>query len=345
MARPMKSRRYRVGLLGTDHWYWATGLVKQLQTSPRYEFAAIWEPQAWRLKALKPGAGRVASRPEEITDDPAIDVVISLLPCPANARWIARAAAHGKAIVSNKPMAMTVAQATPIVAALNRSRRPSYTLEGGAPLGVRPRFVRAVLRQGSLGRPLTGEQRMRGGMPKAWWDAKGSGRKAWGWWTDPRLVPGGAWIDHSIYALAEFRFLLDDAPVAVNAMMANLKHARGTLGLEDYGIASYRYAKGPVVTMEDDWVGGMGSGGALVCERGSLRWGFGIPADRIEMRTAKGVKLQPLPAWKAETPLAHLARCLDEGRETLAPAALGLENLRLALAAYRAARTGRSVRV
>ncbi len=341
-----RSAPIQVGVLGLDHWYWATSMLPNLVKDPRFSLAAIWEPQAWRLRATKVLAGRIARHAAEVTDDPRIDLVISFLPCPANARWLTRAALRGKAVVSNKPVAMTVAAGRPLVAALRRSGRPSYSLEGGAPLTRRAALVRKLLAGGSLGRPLTATFSMRGGMPMAWWDRGGkSGRANWGWWTDPRLVPGGAWIDHSIYALAEARYLLRDVPVSVQATMANVKFPRRVLGMEDYGIATYRYRRGTVVTMEYDWVGGLGSAHAVVCERGAIRWGGGVPAGQVEVRSPRGTRLVKVPAGRAPSVLDQMADAIRRRRPTVSPVALGLENLRLALAAYASSRTGRAVRV
>jgi len=336
----------RVGVLGLDHWYWATSMIPALVKDPRFELAAIWEPAAWRLRATKYPARRIARTAAEITDDPAIDLVVSFLPCPANARWLTRAARHGKAVVSNKPVAMSVAQGRPLAAALRRSGRPSYSLEGGAPLTRRAGLIRGILARGRLGAPLTATFSMRGGMPMAWWDRGGqSGRANWGWWTDPRQVPGGAWIDHSIYALAEARYLLRDVPVSVQATMARVKYSRQALGLEDYGIATYRYSRGTVVTMEYDWIGGLGSAHSIICARGAIRWGGAVPAGHVEVRGPKGTKLVKVPQGPAPSVLDQMAGAIRQRRATVSPVSLGLENLRLALAAYRSSRTGRMVRV
>jgi len=339
----MKNARWRVGVLGLDHWYWATGFVPGLLKDPRYELAALWEPQKWRLRATKYPAKQIASDPRQITDDPSIDLVVSFLTCPANAKWLTRAARLGKAVVCDKPIAMTEAAARPLVAALARHRRPSFTLEGGTPLSGRARFLRGLIRKGTIGRPITVTSVMRGGMPQAWWDR--SGRGNWGWWVNPKLVPGGAWIDHSIYAISETRYLLGDDPVSVAAVMANVKYPRSVLKLEDYGTATYTYRRGAVVTMEYDWVGGTGSSRLIVGTNGALRWGLGVPDGKVELRRNWKSSLLALPKGKDESLLDHLARALSKGTDTCSPARLGLANLRIALAAYRAAKTGRTVRI
>lgn len=334
----------RIGVLGLDHWYWATSLIPQILKDPRCRLAAIWEPAAWRLKATKYAADRVARDPREITDARQIDLVISFLPCPANAKWLARAAQHGKAVISNKPVAMTVAQAAPLVAALRRSGRPSFTLEGTAPLGAKMRFIRGLVRRGAIGRPLTYSAVHRGGMPMAWWDRRGkTGRANWGWWTDRRLVPGGAWIDHSIYAIPEVAYVLGDAPARVQATMANVQW-KG-LSLEDYGTATYTYRRGTVVTMEYDWIGKVGSWRLVTGTKGELNWGHGVPNGQVALTTPKGMKLMTPPKGPNQSVLDHVLAALRSGGRTVSPVAAGVENLRVALAGYRAARTGRTLRV
>ena len=334
----------RIGVLGLDHWYWATSFIPQVLKHPGCRLAAIWEPSRWRLKATKYAADRVARDPREITDSKAIDLVVSFLPCPANARWLARAAAHGKAVISNKPVAMTPAQAAPLLAALRRSRRPSFSLEGTAPLTGRMRMIRGLIRRGAIGRPLTVSAALRGGMPMAWWDRGGkSGRANWGWWTDPRLVPGGAWIDHSIYAIPEIGYLLGDAPRRVQATMAKVRYPN--LGVEDYGTATYTYRRGAVVTMEYDWIGRVGSWRLIAGTKGSLNWGKGVPDGKVALTTGRTTRLLAPPKATGPSVLEHVLDAVRTGRPTVSPVAAGVENLRVALAAYRAARAGRALRV
>ncbi len=335
---------YRIGVLGLDHWYWATSLVPLILKHPRCELAVLWDARPDRIKAVNWPVPRIAADPAEITDDPGIDLVVSFLPCPANARWLTRAARAGKAVISDKPVAMTVAQGTPLVAALRRSKRPSFSLEFSDALSARTRLIRSVLAGGELGRPLTAYSALRGGMPRAWWDAQGAGRKGWGWWTDARQVPGGAWIDHSIYAIPKFRYLLNDRPVSVSATMRNIKYPKAALPVEDYGIATYVYSKGTVATLEYDWIGGSGQSHSVVCAHGAIRWGGGLKGHEVEIRSRKGTKIVAVPkSWKSTTVLDAMLTALDTGRETVSPVRDGLDNLRIALAAYRSAKTGRTV--
>jgi len=340
-------KKYRVGVIGLDHWYWADGLIPGILKHPRLKLAALYDSEPWRLAAsgYAPKAERVVRTPAGITDADDIDVVVSLLPCPASARWLARAAKNRKALVCNKPLAMTVADGKRIVDALRRTGRPSFTLEGGAALSGRTALIRKIIRSGAIGRPLTAFASMRGSMPMAWRDRGGkSGRKNWGWWVDRKLVPGGAWIDHSIYAIAEFGRYLTDSPAKVAATFANISHRSSMPGLEDYGIAVYTYRRGTVVTMEYDWIGRMGSSHSIVGDRGAIRWDGGIPWGFLEVRSGRAVKKMKVPPNR-ENVLGHLVRCLDSGVETAHPARAGLENLRIALGAYKSARTGRTIRL
>jgi predicted dehydrogenase len=356
-------RRYRVGVLGLDHWYWGLNIVPQIARHPRLELASLWESQGWRLRDLDASGYRLEAGAREIVEDPGLDVVLSLLPSKTGAPWLARAAAAGKALICNKPLAFDMKGAEAVVRALGKSGRPSFCLEGGSQLSNRTRFVKGILGRCGLGRILTITMGMRGGMPKAWkdmdtWRANQVRRRprsialgkrvdegGWGWWTDPKLVPGGAWIDHSIYAMAELRGLLGGEPIAATGIMGNLKYPRRVLDMEDYGLVSYRYKSGALANLEYDWIGGTGVPTVIVCEKGRIRWGAELPQDAVELRTGKGTKLLKVPKGRPESVLDHLVRCLDQGRDTVQPARLGALNLRAALAAYRSARLGRTVTV
>jgi len=341
----MKRAKYRVGVLGLDHWYIALGQVPAFARHPKFELAAVWEPQKWRLKDLEAKPERVVARPQDITDAPDIDLVISLLPCPANIRWLTRAALHGKALLCNKPLGMSPAACRPLVRALARRRLASFSYEGARTLSAPMKFVRRLILNGAVGRPAAGYEGGFGGMPQAWRGAKGTGRRAWGWWTDPRSVPGGAWIDHAIYSIPMFRFLLGDEPKKVSAVMGNLVHPRREFGLEDYGTATYTFGRGAAVTLEDTWFGWMGLPSLVVGTKGKLKWGPGFNVTEVELSDARGTRTLKVPPGLGERLPDHMARCLDRGTDTRHPAREGMENLRIAMAAYRAARLGRSVRV
>jgi predicted dehydrogenase len=118
-------------------------------------------------------------------------------------------------------------------------------------------------------------------------------------------------------------------------------------GMEDYGIATYTYRKGARVTMEYDWIGKMGSFNSIVGEKGWMRWGYGVKHGCVELSTAGKTRQVGIPGKRDAdaSVLDHMVRCLDERRETAHPASLGLDNLRIALAAYQASRAGRTVSI
>jgi len=88
----------------------------------------------------------------------------------------------------------------------------------------------------------------------------------------------------------------------------------------------------------------MGSSHSIVGDKGSIRWDGGVPWGYLEVTSGRNVRKVKVPVAK-ENVLGHLVRCLDSGIDTAHPARAGLENLRIALAAYRSAATGKTIRL
>ena len=71
-------------------------------------------------------------------------------------------------------------------------------------------------------------------------------------------MPGGAWLDHSIYAVDTARWLLGSEMALVCGVSANQRYP--DLGVEDFGIATYTMDDGAVALIEDTWTADRGYG-------------------------------------------------------------------------------------
>src|SRR5699024_1618126 len=112
----------------------------------------------------------------------------------------------------------------------------------------------SLVRDGKLGRIVSGNFSLSSGLPKSWPDAEADG----GWWADARRAPGGGWIDHSIYQIDLLRWLLGERVVSVSGRIANLVHT--DLPVEDYGHAMIEFESGSMFSIEDTWSGPAGGG-------------------------------------------------------------------------------------
>src|SRR5438876_975785 len=87
------------------------------------------------------------------------------------------------------------------------------------------------------------------------WANISSALSPWRWiWR----VPGGGWLDHSIYAIDTARWLFGSEITSVSGIAGNKRHA--DLPVEDYGLAVYGFANGAVASVEDTWTADRGYG-------------------------------------------------------------------------------------
>src|SRR5581483_11345503 len=128
-----------------------------------------------------------------------------------------------------------------------------FPLESQRRLSPDGQRLKEWLDAGRIGRPLRFTQMLHGSLPMAW-----PGSTATGWWTEPARVPGGAWLDHAIYAIDTARWLLGSEPANVMGIAANQRYPN--LAVEDFGIATYTLANGAVALIEDTWTADRGAG-------------------------------------------------------------------------------------
>jgi len=104
-ARDVMSRRLGVGILGNccTHGEFVAFALSQ---EPAAEIVAGWEEDPRRMAGLSAATGlELASSPEALLDDPAIDVIALACSPHEKAAWVERAVAAGKHVFLNKPMA------------------------------------------------------------------------------------------------------------------------------------------------------------------------------------------------------------------------------------------------
>jgi predicted dehydrogenase len=336
-----------VALLGLDHWYAAFHLAPAIAGSERVRLVAVAHDDAAKAQqvAQANGAELWTTDARAALERHDVDIVVALYSTDRNVAICEQAAALGKHIVSVKPMALDLAGADRIVQAVRAAGVHFFPLDSSWRLRADAQQIKRWIAEGRIGQPLRYLQTLNSSLPLDW-----PGGQEASWWIDPARVPGGAWIDHAIYAVDMMRWLLDSEPIAVSGTIGNQRHTH--LQLEDYGLATYTLANGATAVIEDTWTADrgfgysrseiLGSAGAVVDDtstwgRIGLRGNFGFDGW-ISVRQI-GERSQPLNA------VDHLAACVRGEQSPIATVADGRANLAACLAFYQAARTGASVRL
>lgn len=296
-----------------------------------------------------------------------VDAVVNLTPIAAHHETSLRILAAGKHLVTEKPLASTLAQADELIEAAARDG----LLIVCAPMDILKREwaqARRLIGQGAIGKVAFARVQSSHGGPAAmawpadpsWFYAKGAG---------PLLDMGVYGFDRVTAVLGPAR-----AVAAMSGVTAPVRRARGgpfdgleipvtepdnNLVLLDFGDATFAVvdASFTVMATRSPEMEVFGLGGTLVVNRPDTAYGRGqLPIELFRVDAAPG-----LPGWvtphslDAETRadrtqvlaraslVEHLADCLDAGTQPLPSAVRARHVLEIMLAAERAAATGRTV--
>jgi predicted dehydrogenase len=331
-----------VALLGLDHWYAAHDIARQLAESPGAYLAVVADEDEQRARwtAEQYGAARWTTDVDEALAATEVRLVATLASTDRNVERVQAAAAAGKDILSVKPMALDLRGADAIVEAVRAAGVHLFPLDCLWRLSPDPMRFKAWADAGRIGRPLRFTHTLNSSLPQAWPGAQESG-----WWLDPARVPGGAWLDHAIYAVDMARWLFGSEPVSVSGVAAKLRYPE--LAFEDYGAATFTFANGAVALIEDTWTADrgygfvrneiIGSAGAICDDRGP----WGRVAVRGDFGHEGWLGIQPFTTTGGT--IEHVVAAVRGEAEWAASAADGRSNLAACLAFYEAARTGRTV--
>jgi predicted dehydrogenase len=347
-------RRWRVAVLGLGHWYSAYGLARALPEYPHAELvAAAWDVPD-QLAAFTSTFGIKGYRDSrELLASENVDIVHIAAPVACIPELTIQSAAAGKHIVLGKPMAMTVEDADRMIDAVDRAGVLCFPFQGI--MRLRGRELKQRIDRGDIGDLMLLHQTSRWSIAEDWYK---SGKP--GWFADPAQVPGGAFIDEGIYWIDFFQWLASSDVVQVEAKTANLVHK--DIAVEDWGLATFTFTNGMIATLEAGWTinAPRQSGPSpkrnavvrleLVGSRGEIidQW-FRTPGRAVLAAGAEDWVFERQSeesfAPASPFPLNHLIDCLETKRPLIATIHDARKSFVVAMAAYEAARLGRSVTV
>jgi predicted dehydrogenase len=309
---------------------------------------AVSDPaeEAGRALAAANGAEWHASY-EAMLEKPEIDVVVLGTPSGLHAEQAALAAGAGKHVVSEKPMATTVADVDRMIAACR---------DGGVSLAVifQNRFSRETLllkraiEAGLLGRPIIGNAFVHWRRTPEYYAASGGWRGTWA------LDGGGALMNQSIHTIDLLQWFIGPA-ISVSGYAATLTHEIET---EDTACAAVGFASGALgviqgtTSCDRDWpvrVEIVGTAGRAVLEHGRIaQWESEQPL-RDDLLSTEDEALTA--GWRADEPFgdAHarqlraIFRAFEEGATAPIPGDEARKAVEIILGIYESARTGQRV--
>ena len=314
-----------VGILGFAHGH-VNSYCTLWQQKPEYEIKVVagWDHDAGRLETARKAYGlQPCSTAEELLARPDVQAVVISAETSLHAGLVEQAAAAGKMIALQKPLALTLAEADRIVAAVQRTGVP-FTLAWQMRVDPQNIQLKQVLHSGELGKLFM--VRRRHGLPTHIWAGFSDL-----WHVKPEYNRD-IWADDASHAI-DFIYWLLGAPETVTAEIASLLNPAVP---NDNGVALYRYADGAIAEVSCSF-----TCVAASPEAPGLKWFLQKNNDwtlsEIASPASHGARISGLAL--------PLAEFFHGKRPPIATAEEGRTVLRMTLACYIAAREGRRVRI
>jgi predicted dehydrogenase len=348
---PPSHARIRVGILGFAHGH-VNAYCNVWRDRPELgvQVVSAWDHDADRLKANAAAYGiaghdRVAGLLRS-----GVDAVIVSAETSMHAGLVEEAAAAGKPIVVQKPIALTMAEADRIVRAVERAGVP-FTMAWQMRVDPQNVRIKDILGGGEMGKVL--QVRRRHALATHLWPTFVT------LWHNKPEYNRDIFADDAAHPIDFIHWLLGE-PETVMAEIETLLDPRV---VNDNGIAIFRYPGGPLAEVVCSFTCGAHENTTeVVCEKGTIIQNFGDGPSNEWPHThgAEGLKWWTTEnrAWSDSgipSPPGHgtrihalaepLAQWFRGERAPIATAEEGRTSLRMTLACYVSAREGRRVRL
>ncbi|MHB1684491.1 MAG: Gfo/Idh/MocA family protein [Bacilli bacterium] len=327
----------RIGVLSTAHMH-AHSYISAIETLQDVSVTGVYDENAGRGRQFCAAHGVPFRGDMEALLDES-DAVLIAATNADHRRFVERAAARGVAILCEKPIATSVADAAAMVQAAESAGAPFY-------MALPVRFVRAAaelrkfVRAGKIGRILAMTGTNHGYMPG-------------GWFIDRAASGGGAVMDHTSHVADLMRWIVGSDVVEVYAEIAERVHNRG---IDDCGILTLGFANGVFATLDPSWsrlktyptwgdvtLEVVGTTGVLALDAFASRVHVYAEAEDGQATHRYDYYGDDMDLWMVD----EFVRSVRSGQrsDTLATGLDGLRALEVTMAAYESAESGRPVAI
>jgi predicted dehydrogenase len=343
------NRRVRVGLIGSQ--FISTIHAESLRRSAEAELCAVASPTPGNARqfAERHAIARHFTDYKKMLEMDELDLIVIGAPNDLHSAITLDAAAAGKHVVVEKPLALNLAQADQMIEAC---RQAHVKLMYAEELCFAPKYVRLkeLLVSGALGSPVLLKQSEKHDGPHAahFWDVERSG--------------GGVAMDMGCHAIEFFRWMLGRPKIAsVYAQMSTSVHGEKTRG-DDNAILILEFENGVTAMAEESWtkLGGMDDR-AEVHGSGGVAYANLLQGNSILTYSAAGYDYSVEKAgstrgwsftiyeelWNYGFPqeFAHFVDCVQNDKPPQVNGEDGRAVLEVLMAAYASAGSGRKIQL
>jgi myo-inositol 2-dehydrogenase/D-chiro-inositol 1-dehydrogenase len=316
---------------------------------PNAEVVAVYARNEEKAKAFaaKHHIPKWYSDLDAVINNSGCEVVDICLPNYLHAEASLKAAAAGKHIIIEKPLAVTLEEADAMIAACKKA---GVKLMYAEELCFAPKYerVRQMVKEGAIGDIYMLKQ-----------SEKHSGPHS-DWFYDINLAGGGVLMDMGCHAIGWFRWMLSNAKAtSVYATMATVLH-KGRTKAEDNSVVIVEFENGVVAVAENSWAkhGGMddrsevhGTGGVVYADLfmgnsaiAYSKHGYGYAMEKAD--TTVGWSFTVFEeAFNQGYPheLKHFIDCVQNDQQPLITGEDGRAVLEIIYAAYASAGQGKKI--
>jgi predicted dehydrogenase len=273
---------------------------------------------------------------DSIKDNPEVDVIYIVLPNGMHAEYTVRGFQAAKHVLSEKPMANTPAECQQMIDAAHQASRNLMVAYRCRYEPYNQEAIR-IARSQELGptQMILADAGFNMGDPKQWRLNK-------------QLAGGGSLMDIGIYALNATRYLSGEEPTEVNAMMYTTPGDPRFKEVEENINFQLRFPSGILANCSSSYgyfhqshYRVMGTEARLGMDPAT--WYRGL---RLWIERGNTIQERDLPEvdhFAAE--MDHMSNCAMQNKEPLTPGEEGLRDLKIMMAIYEAAKTGKTVKL
>jgi predicted dehydrogenase len=273
---------------------------------------------------------------DSLKDNPEVDVVYVVLPNGMHAEYTIRAHQAGKHVLSEKPMANTPADCEAMIAAARKAGRKLMVAYRCRYEPFNREMIR-MAREQELGpvKVIVADHGFNIGDPKQWR-------------LNRALAGGGSLMDIGIYSLQAARYVTGEEPTEVNALAYNTPGDERFKEVEETINFQLRFPGGALANCTSSYGFAGQNRYRVIATKGWFELEPATSYTGLKMRVRRGnaTEERDLPVRDHfALEMDHMSECVMESKEPLTPGEEGLRDLRVMMAIYEAAKSGKTVKL
>jgi predicted dehydrogenase len=273
---------------------------------------------------------------DTLKDNPEVDVIYVVLPNSMHAEYTIRGAEAGKHVLSEKPMANTPADGQAMIDAAKNAGKKLMVAYRCRYEPFNKEMIR-MAREQELGpvKVIVADHGFNIGDPTQWRLKK-------------EFAGGGSLMDIGIYSLQAARYITGEEPVEINAVTyttpgdVRFKEVEETINFQ------LRFPSGILANSTSSYGYAGQNKYRVIATKGwfELEPATSYTGLRMKIRRNNATEDRDMPQRDHfALEMDHMSECVMENKDPLTPGEEGLRDLKLMMAIYEAARTGKTVKV